>query len=141
MERWLPLSTYPQYEVSDLGRVRKSSRLITTYMEVKPNRPDNCYMCFVVFQDHRRKLLRLHREVAKLFLYRSLDYSAVTHIDGNRTNNKASNLRWVIGPYAKLLPSQVRQLKVLRKEGWSHRRIAKFLKVTTGSICHHLKVV
>lgn len=75
------------YEVSNHGRFRRiGQRKLTSgslnkdgYIDVSIN----------------KRIYRLHRLVAQAFIPNPQGKELVDHIDGNRTNNHVSNLRWV----------------------------------------------
>lgn len=83
--------------------------------------------------------LRVHRFVAKLFASNPENLKAIKHRDGNRLNNKVSNLIWIRTGGAKLLKGHIEQIKTLYAQGWSQRRIAKLLNVSRGCVIHSLK--
>lgn len=79
--------TFPQ--VSSMGRVRSSSGRVYTPRPVDPGG-----YCRVAF---RGRFWRLHRLVAFSFLPDpgpKRDVMKVVHIDGDKSNNRADNLRW-----------------------------------------------
>lgn len=93
------------YSVSNYGRIRSNDRW---YL-----RSDTLTKCFVqggilkisnnrhgypevrVSYKNRKYSIRIHREVAKLFVENPDDKPQVNHIDGIKSNNFASNLEWV----------------------------------------------
>lgn len=85
MEIWKPISNLPGYSVSNEGRVRKDS---TGQIMVLSK---NGGYCRITISKH------VHRLVADAFLEKPVDDAKcwVDHIDGNRSNNNVSNLRWV----------------------------------------------
>lgn len=100
-EVWKPIKGYEGlYEVSDQGRVRsKRTGCKNTY--------DNGYGWLIVelYKDSKgkkapgksargAKRVKLHRLVAEHFIPNPDDHHFVIHIDGNKKNCKASNLRW-----------------------------------------------
>lgn len=56
--------------------------------------PDG-YARVTVGRDNNRKCFAVHREVAKHFVENPNNYPEVDHIDRNRMNPSADNLRWV----------------------------------------------
>lgn len=100
-ERWISLSTvpvlqdwYPQYEVSNFGRVRHTR---TPHKVLKPfDANGKGYHTVKLFNHEKQKPtnIRVHRLIAIAFKgYR--DGMFVNHIDGDKTNNHNDNLEWV----------------------------------------------
>lgn len=98
------------YEVSNLGQVRTverscsvdSSKNGTAYTCVRPVKAklkkqsinSNGYKRVSLWKDGSSKYLFVHRLVAETFVNGVFDGAVVDHIDGNRLNNRAENLRW-----------------------------------------------
>jgi hypothetical protein len=53
------------------------------------------YLYVNLYNSSGRKTVSVHRIVAKHFVSGQCDNLVVDHIDGNSTNNKASNLQWI----------------------------------------------
>ena len=91
-EEWRDVRGYPDYEVSNMGRVR-------SYRQ--PGRPGHILSArykkrwgyYQVVLLNREKLV--HVLVAEAFLDERPLGHEVNHIDGKKTNNAASNLEWV----------------------------------------------
>lgn len=100
MEQWKILKEAPNYEVSDYGRIRNrtTGRILHTF--VINSRDNKCHT--TKYQgiklpkgDGTYLHGELHRLVAQAFISNPENKPEVDHIDGNRENNCATNLRWV----------------------------------------------
>lgn len=93
-ERWLPVSRDPAYEVSDQGRVRRKDtgrvRTATQNSSRAGKRPG--YYKITLTGD---KNAYVHALVAEAFLGPRPTGHDIDHIDWDRANNRASNLRYL----------------------------------------------
>ncbi len=87
----------PGYEVTRDGRVfsvetnwRGRGRF-----ELTPDLNSHGYPSVRIYVQGRRKRIAVHRLVARAFLDERPSFShEICHLDGDRTNNRAENLRW-----------------------------------------------
>ncbi|WJJ55730.1 HNH endonuclease [Mycobacterium phage prophiT46-3] len=91
-EEWRPIEGFDGYEVSDHGRVRSSkhSRLRVR----KLTQSTNGYLRLSLSSNNIKRHVTVHRLVAEAFVPGRADGLVVCHNDGDKTNNRASNLRW-----------------------------------------------
>ena len=139
-EEWRPVSGYVgAYEVSNLGRVRSVTRIST-----EGSRPPHqhvgrvlrgCldrggYLYVSLCRAGTVRTMRVHRLVATAFLGHPPDGTEVDHINSVRTDNRASNLRWLsrrenilrgVGPTA----AQARQTNCKRGHDLSSARLSQ----------------
>lgn len=156
IEKWKEIPDYEEmYAVSNCGKV-KSLRFGRT---LKPSLHSGTgYSRVSLCKQGMCKVHYIHQLVAKLFLTRKANNLEVNHIDGNKTNNKVTNLEWVTHHEnvlhshklginkknqvrgsrtgsAKLNEKQVLEIKRL-KGTKTHEELAKKYNVSTGSIWH-----
>jgi hypothetical protein len=79
------------YAASDCGKVFSYKRGIY----LKPGANGRGYLQVMLSKDGEVKNKKIHRLVAETFLEADDEKNEVDHIDGDRTNNNLSNLRWV----------------------------------------------
>jgi hypothetical protein len=100
IERWLPIARVDgRYEVSDLGRIRcvqPAARGRSSKAPLVPNGSGKRgYLLVQVRRTDGRKMnLRVHTEVLTAFVGPRPAGHEARHLDGDRSNNRASNLAW-----------------------------------------------
>ena len=95
METWKPIKGYPNYEVSDLGRVRSlnwHNEGYTKCLYLKKH-PRGYHQVELINQDGKKMLL-VHRLVAEAFIPNPENKPQINHIDEDKQNNAVSNLEW-----------------------------------------------
>lgn len=103
-EIWKPVRNYEGlYEVSNLGHVRSLTRKIKTSKGIiqtwkgqllTPGKSGNGYYYVMLSRHGKSKARRVHILVADAFLPNDENYQQVNHLDGDKSNNSASNLEW-----------------------------------------------
>lgn len=92
-EEWREILGHPDYFVSNLGRVKHWVPSYKSYSEIRPRTNPRTGRIYAQFD---RKGFNLGRLVAFAFVPgHSDERNTVDHIDGDVTNNCATNLRWV----------------------------------------------
>ena len=89
MERWAKIPNYPNYEISDHGRVRN----INTNSVLK-HKEARGYNKVALYNDGQRRDMSIHRLVAEVFVDNPYNKEEVNHIDGDKHNNHRTNLEW-----------------------------------------------
>ncbi len=94
IEEWRAIPGWPEYSASTLGRMRRDTAApgTTAGRILKPTLLANGYYKVSLCRDAKRVEYTVHRLVALTFIGDPGDLH-VCHNDGNRTNNRADNLR------------------------------------------------
>ena len=87
-EIWRPIPGYERYELSNLGRVRSKRGIRKLFTN------PNGYAHVVIHGGGKLHTLKIHRLVARVFVPGEAPGLDVCHIDGDKLNNAATNLRW-----------------------------------------------
>lgn len=99
-ERWRPIPAVPGYEVSDLGQVRTTDRVLADGRHAGAQLlmqalNSEGYLTVTLTTANGRRTASVHRLVLIAFRPGGMKrWTQVRHLDGNRTNNRLSNLRW-----------------------------------------------
>lgn len=94
-EIWKVVDDFPNYEISNFGRIRSKKHGI-----LKPQKTSSGYMTIILYARQKFaptlvKSARIHRLVLHAFNpIDNEDKMQVDHLDYNRANNKLSNLKW-----------------------------------------------
>jgi len=145
-EEWRPIDGYPNYAISDCGRVmsiRRQCLMLPRYNRVTG------YMYAFLWHEGVRKQYSIHRLVALAFLGSPSEKLDVNHLDGDKTNNEVWNLEWVTRgdnqrhAYRTGLREPVRNTKAVRcielnEEYNSINECAMALDILQSGICHCL---
>ena len=94
MENWKFINA--NYEVSDKGNIKSVNYRGTGKSAIrKQSISKNGYMRVILSDNGKNKTYFVHRLVAAAFIPNPENKPCIDHIDGNRANNHADNLRWV----------------------------------------------
>ena len=91
MEKWKNINK--EYEISNLGNVRRTIKGKIYYLN--PEKLKKGYLRVSVWDNGKRNRKLVHRLVAEAFIPNPENKSQVDHINNNRSDNRAENLRWV----------------------------------------------
>jgi hypothetical protein len=92
-EQWLPVADWPGYTVSSLGRVRSSKHTVPILLKQQVAR--NGYKTVGVSNSAaKQKTLMVHRVVCETFHGQPPRGLVARHLNGDRLNNRASNMGW-----------------------------------------------
>ena len=91
-EKWKTVQNFPNYEVSNEGRVRNKK----TCKVLSPNCVKG-YLRARLYKNGVPTPIFIHRLVASAFIENPKGKPYVNHIDGNKKNNEAKNLEWATG--------------------------------------------
>lgn len=154
-ELWRVIPGWPEYQVSDHGRVRRIARnhgarcgrVLKAWVSLG-------YWYVQLWRGNRRYGVAVHRLVASAFLPPAgPGQTQVAHGDGNRLNCHTSNLRWATpvenaedrhlhgthasgekNPGSKLRNADVPKIRELRRQGMTQKRIGEMFGVSRAVI-------
>lgn len=149
-EVWRIVPTFPSYEVSSFGRVRraKSGRLRVLATD------HDGYQHLTLSENAKHTTRKVHHLVAAAFLGPKPSAThCLAHNDGNPANNRPDNLRWATQKenladrkahgtllfgerqvHAKLTSETVREIRRLNSEGRSYVLLASDYRVSKATI-------
>ena len=137
MQIWKDIEGYKgHYQISNYGNVRslKKDAFLMKGGYLKG------YKIINLWKNGTGKMFRVHRLVAAAFIPNPDNKPCVDHIDGDRTNNHADNLRWVTylennnNPITKKRLSENNAKNMQGKEGVLHPN-SKPVKMMKNGIC------
>ena len=96
-EIWKDVVGYEgKYWISSFGRILSYHPMLKNPFRIrKPYKDKLGYSKLSLYEDSKQSPRWIHRLVAQAFIPNPMNLNEVDHIDGNPSNNIASNLRWV----------------------------------------------
>lgn len=91
MEEFREIPGFENYKVSNLGRIYSTKR--RTCLKVK-KLGNNGYYQVRLYKDGEYRYKNLHRLIAETFIPNPKNLRTVNHINGNKLDNRVSNLEW-----------------------------------------------
>ncbi|MDD3901736.1 MAG: NUMOD4 motif-containing HNH endonuclease [Dysgonamonadaceae bacterium] len=92
-ERWKPIKGYPDYRVSDRGRIKSfqsgKERLL------KPQLNNSGYLRVMLFNEGKKSREFIHRLVLEAFVQNPEEKQECNHKNGIKTDNRLENLEYV----------------------------------------------
>ena len=163
-EIWRPIDEHPDYQVSNLGRVRSGDILISRIHSGKKqtfihkgrilSQAPNSKMGYVEVNIPGTGSTRVHRLVAQAFIPNPNSWPQVNHINSIRNDNRVENLEWCTQKHnmqhaskmGRCKPSKIANIdkvgiQVIREAiaaGHKQKDIAKYFNVGEWSI-HAIK--
>lgn len=97
-EEWKKIPGYEHYEISSLGRIKKTSYLAVSaskngYPQVQLHKSTGCGKRDPNYKTQLKKKL-LHRLIAEAFIPNPNGYNVINHKDGDKNNFSIENLEW-----------------------------------------------
>lgn len=126
---------FPNYNISNYGRVLNNTtdKILGDFKDTKG------YPITFLYEDRKRKTLKVHRLVAKAFIANPENKPQVNHKDGNKKNNHWTNLEWSTnsenGKHAwdnNLRTRSVNMIKAMRAVSQLNKK--RVLDTTTGAV-------
>ena len=148
-ERWKRCLSFPKYDVSIRGNVRRNRGYKTRLLS--PVRTVPGYLRVTMYDAKcRARLVFVHVLVAEAFLGACPDGYEIDHVDGNKSNARLSNLEYVTHSenllrmrarmhsnnqnISKLSVRDVQKIRARLSNGETRRSIAKHFDVTPPNI-------
>ena len=149
MIEWRPVKGFEGlYEVSNLGQVKSLNYNRTKGTKIlKLGMGTNGYLRVNLYKNGKGYAKKVHRLVASAFIPNIDNKPQVNHIDGDKTNNRASNLEWVTGKeninHAYNTGLHVITEETKRKISEAHKgeknpRARKVICITTGETFNYI---
>jgi hypothetical protein len=152
IEEFLPIKDYPNYKASNYGYIYS----IKTNRKLKPFISNSGYETISLCCDGKSKKFMVHRLIALTFLNKN-NKMQVNHKDGNKLNNKVTNLEWCTSSLnikhayknklikqpngenhfrSKISNEQYKELLSLIQKGLKLKEISKKYNISESYVCH-----
>lgn len=151
-EYWKTIPGYPNYKVSNIGRVMKIYKHHPNLIKRSRNTKTG-YQVIMLSKGGVQTLFKVHRLVALAFIPNPNNYSEINHKNEDKTDNRVENLEWCTRKYnnnygtlksriAKALSKPVLQLSIdgkVLKSFDSVREASRYTGISSPRIGHCCK--
>lgn len=127
-EIWRDAVGFPNYEVSNMGRVRNKR----TKMPMSQRISKNGYCMITIKQCGKQHTTYAHRMVALAFLPKEDGKDCVNHKDENKQNNVAENLEWCTPAYNNQYGTHIERMTSTSRDRYGKR--VRQIDVSSGKI-------
>ena len=93
LETMRPIDDYPGYYITEEGDIYSDK--YGDLRKLKPSKNSRGYLNMILRKNGKSYNERVHRLVAKTYISNPNNNPEVDHIDRDKLNNSADNLRWV----------------------------------------------
>lgn len=109
-ELWIKIKNFSNYEISNEGRVKnmETNRILNGWLK------NSKHTVLLIDDDGKKRDKIIAYLVAENFIDNPYNYNKIEHIDGNKTNNYFTNLRWI----KQLKRSDMEEYKDAENEKW-----------------------
>jgi len=112
----LPYDTLTHYEISNYGRIKSFARSTEGSLIKGKMNAGYLQLDFILTENSKIKSKLVHRLVADLYLPPPPEGAdTIIHLDGNKANNRADNLKWVTKSEASHFGSQLNPEFITRR--------------------------
>lgn len=113
IEIYKTIEEYPNYEVSNMGNVRRKGGKMLKPLFTK----NTGYYMVCLYNEFGSKRVLIHRLVADAFLSNPNNYPVVNHINEDKTDNRVENLEWCTRSYNINYGASISKIRKSKQKG------------------------